>query len=216
VNGAPGVYISIMKQKGANTVMVADSVYRQLEFLKPLLPQDVSLEIVQDGTIQTRNMLNELINSGITGIALAMIILIIFLRNANSSIIVGMAIPLSFLMTLLAMALAGITLNMMTLAGLILGLGMTVDCAIVVIESIITYRERGEKPTIAGILAGEEVMSSLIAGTLTTLCVFVPIILFRNQLEIIGILIQDMVFTIAFSITASLFVGIFLVPVLAS
>ena len=216
VNGEPGVYISIMKQMGANTIQVADQIYRQLEIVQRTLPPNISLEIVRDDTVQTRNMLNELINSAVSGISLAMIILIIFLRNANSSIIVGLSIPLSFVITLLVMSIAGITVNMMTLAGLILGLGMTVDCSIVVVESITAYRERGEKPTVAGMLAGEEVMSSLIAGTLTTLCVFVPIILFKNQLEIIGILIQDMVFTIAISIIASLFVGIFLVPVLAS
>jgi HAE1 family hydrophobic/amphiphilic exporter-1 len=161
-------------------------------------------------------MLNELVNSAIMGVSLAMLILIIFLRNVNSSIIIGLSIPLSIVMTLLAMSLSGITVNMMTLAGLILGLGMTLDCSIVIIESITAYREKGEKPATAGILAGEEVMSSLIAATLTTLCVFVPIILFRNQLEIIGILVQDMIFTIAISIIASLFVGILLVPVLAS
>jgi HAE1 family hydrophobic/amphiphilic exporter-1 len=216
VNGEPGVYISIMKQSGVNTIRVADEVYRQLEILKQSLPRDISLEITNDTTVQTRAMVNELINSIIVGLLLAMFILIIFFRSANASIIVGLSIPISFVVTLLVMSLSNITINMMTLAGLILGMGMTVDCSIVVIESIIAYRERGQKKTLAAILAGEEVMSSLIAATITTVCVFVPIILFKNQLGFIGIMVQDLVFTIAISVIASLFTGICLVPVLAS
>jgi len=105
---------------------------------------------------------------------------------------------------------------MMTLAGLILGMGLTVDCSIVVVESFIGYREKGEKKKLAAILAGEEVMSSLIAATISTICVFVPIILFKNQLGFIGLLIQDMVYTVSISVIVSLFTGICLVPVLAS
>jgi HAE1 family hydrophobic/amphiphilic exporter-1 len=216
VNGEPGVYISIIKQSGANTVKVADQIYRRFENLKKTLPKEINLEITQDETLQTRAMLNELINSAMSGVILAMLIVILFLRNINGSIIIGLAIPLSFLITLLVMALSNITINMMTLAGLILGLGMTVDCSIVVLESVTAYREKGEKPTLAAILAGEEVMSSLIASTITTISVFIPIILFKNRLEIVGIMIQDMVFTICVSVVASLFIGIFLVPVLAS
>ena len=216
VNGEPGVYLSIIKQSGANTVKVADQVYKRLKNLKKTLPKEINLEITQDDTLQTRAMLNELVNSAMSGVILAMLIVILFLRNINGSIIIGLAIPLSFLITLLVMALSNITINMMTLAGLILGLGMTVDCSIVVLESVMVYREKGEKPTLAAILAGEEVMSSLIASTITTISVFIPIILFKNRLEIVGIIVQDMVFTICVSVVASLFIGIFLVPVLAS
>jgi HAE1 family hydrophobic/amphiphilic exporter-1 len=216
INGEPGVYISIMKQSGANTVDVANQVYRRLDNLRQTLPQNISLETSRDSTIQTRAMVDELISSIIVGIILAMLVLFLFFRSINSSIIVGLAIPFSFVITLLVMSLANITVNMMTLAGLILGMGMTVDCAIVVIESIIKYREKGEKRILAAILAGEEVMSTLIVATTTTLCVFVPIILFKNQLGFVGIMLQDMILTIAISVAASLFVGIFLVPVLAS
>jgi HAE1 family hydrophobic/amphiphilic exporter-1 len=216
INGKPGVYISIIKQSGVNTVKVADQIYQSFDYLTQTLPKNITLEITQDSTLQTRAMINELIKSAVSGVLLAMVILFIFLRNINSSIIVGFAIPFSFVVTLLIMSLAHITINMMTLAGLILGLGMVVDCSIVVIESITAYREKGEKPKLAAILAGEEVISAIIAGTLTTLCVFVPFILFKNQLEFVGMMIQDMVFTIVISIASSLFIAIFLVPVLAS
>jgi HAE1 family hydrophobic/amphiphilic exporter-1 len=216
VNGVPGVYVSVMKQSGANSVAVADQIYKRIEQIKALLPPDITLEVIQDDTTQTRAMIRELVVSAIGGMALAMLVLLLFLRNFNGTIIVGLSIPLSVLITILIMSLAHITLNMMTLTGLILGLGMIVDSSIVILENIYKFRERGEKPDMAAILAGEEVMSSIIASTLTTICVFLPIYLFKDRLEFIGLLVQDMIFTIGISIVSSLFVAIFLVPVLAS
>ncbi|MFP3090742.1 efflux RND transporter permease subunit [Treponema sp. TIM-1] len=216
INGEPGVYLSIMKQSGANTVRVADSVYQRLEVMRKTLPGGISLDIIQDETTQTRAMILELVNAAILGIVFAMAVLFLFFRNINSSIIVGLSIPISFLITLLAMSLAHITINMMTLAGLILGLGMIVDSSIVVLEGITKFREKGEQPSVAAILAGEEVMSSIIASTITTICVFLPIWLFKDRLEIVGLLVQDLLFTIGISLVSSLLVAIFLVPVLAS
>ena len=216
INGEPGVSLAIMRQSGMNAITVANNIYSLLESLEQTLPAGMSLKITQDGTLMTRSMIDELVNSAVFGIILAMLVLIYFLRNIRSSIIVGLSIPISFVITLLVMALSNISINMMTLAGLILGIGMTVDCSIVVIESITTYRKKGERKSIAAILAGEEVMPSLIAATITTVCVFLPVILFRNQLGFIGIMLQDMIITIVVSVVASLFVGICLVPVLAS
>jgi len=216
VNGEPGVYLSVNKQQGANTVRLVDQVYRQLELIERILPSHINLEVILDASVQTRAMINELVSSIIMGLILAMLILFFFFRNTRGSIIVGLSIPVSFAATLLVMSLSNITVNMMTLAGLILGMGMTVDCSIVVIENIIAYREKGEKKKIAAILAGEEVMSSLIAATISTVCVFVPIILFKNQLGFIGLMFQDLVYTVVISVVVSLFTGICLVPVLAS
>ena len=196
INGEPGVYLSVMKQSGANTVRVADQVYRRLETLRKTLPQAISLDIIQDETTQIRAMILELVNSAALGIAFAMIVLFLFFRNLNSSIIAGLSIPISFLITLLVMGLAHITINMMTLAGLILGLGMIVDSSIVVLEGVTKFREKWETPVSAAILAGEEVMPSIIASTITTISVFLPIWLFKDRLEIIGLLVQDMIFTI--------------------
>jgi HAE1 family hydrophobic/amphiphilic exporter-1 len=215
VGGEPGVYLSIMKQRGANTVAVAAAVYERLDELKAALPRDISFEITQDSTAQIRAMIAELINSAVLGVALAMLVLLLFFRNIYSTIIIGLSIPVSFLITLLAMNLAHITVNMMTLAGLILGLGMIVDSSIVVLESISKFREQGEKPAAAVIHAGEEVMSSIIASTITTICVFLPIYLFKNGLGVIGLLVEDMLFTIGISVVSSLLVALFLVPVLA-
>ncbi|GHV71436.1 multidrug ABC transporter [Spirochaetia bacterium] len=216
VNGQKGVFVAVMKQSGKNSVAIADEVYARMDKLKAVLPADVSLDVTMDDTTQTRAMINELIQSAMFGIALAMLVLLVFLRNVNGTIIVGISIPLSVLMTMLVMSLVGINLNMMTLAGLILGLGMVVDSSIVVLENIFQFREKGEKPTVAAVLGTDEVLSSIIASTLTTICVFLPMFIFKNDLEIIGILLQDLIFTIVISLVSSLVVAMFLVPVLAS
>ena len=216
INGENGIFVSITKQSGTNSVAVADKVYEKLDEIQQLLPHDVSLEIIQDTTKQIRNMMDELISSALFGAVLAMLILLLFLRNIKSTVIIGISIPFSILVTLLVMNLTNITLNMLTMAGLILGIGLVVDCSIVILENIFKYRERGTKPDIAAILGTQEVMTSIIAATLTTLCVFVPIILFKNELGFIGIMVQDLIITVAISLSSSLLIAIFLVPILAS
>ena len=215
INGESGVYVGVTKQSGANSATVADRVYDKLEEIQKLLPQDVSLEITQDNTTQIRDMINELLNSALLGAALAMAILFVFLRNIKSAVIIGISIPFSILVTLLVMNLGGITLNMLTMAGLILGIGMIVDSSIVILENIFKYRERGAKPDIAAVLGTQEVMSSIVSSTLTTLCVFVPIFLFKNRLEMMGELFQGLIFTVGVALASSLFVALFLVPILS-
>ncbi|MHB9291408.1 putative hydrophobic/amphiphilic exporter-1 (mainly G- bacteria), HAE1 family [Hollandina sp. SP2] len=216
INGESGVYVGVTKQSGANSATVADKVYEKLEEIQSLLPQDVSLEITQDNTTQIRDMINELVNSALLGAALAMGVLFVFLRNIKSAVIIGISIPFSILVTLLVMNLAGITLNMLTMAGLILGVGMIVDSSIVILENIFKYRERGAKPDMAAILGTQEVMASIVSSTLTTLCVFVPIFLFKNRLEMMGELFQGLIFTVGVALASSLFVALFLVPILSS
>ena len=216
INGQTGVFISITKQSGTNTVAVANNVYKKLKEIKPQLPQDVSLEIIQDQSTQIRDMVNELVNSAWQGLVLAMAILFLFLRNIKSTVIIGISIPFSILVTLLVMNIAGLTLNMLTMTGLILGIGLVTDCSIVILENIFKYRERGTKPDISAILGSQEVMTSIISSTITTLCVFIPIILFKNALGFIGIMVQDLIITVGISLASSLFVAIFLVPILAS
>ena len=216
INGENGVYLGVTKQSGANSVAVADAVYEKLTEIDALLPEDVSLEIVEDDTTEIRDMINELVSSALLGLVLAVGVLFFFLRNTKSAVIIGLSIPFSLLVTLLAMNLAGLTLNMLTMAGLILGIGMIVDSSIVILENIFKYRERGAKPDMAAILGSQEVSSSIVSSTLTTLCVFVPIFLFKNRLGMIGELFTGLIFTVAMSLAASLAVALFLVPILAS
>ncbi|QQO07454.1 efflux RND transporter permease subunit [Breznakiella homolactica] len=216
INGESGVYVSVTKQSGTNSVAIADRVYTRLDELAADMPADITLEIIYDGTEQIRDMIDELISSALTGFVLAVIILFIFLRNIKSTVIIGISIPFSILVTLLIMNLMGITLNMMTLTGLILGIGMIVDSSIVILDNIFKFRERGAKPSIAAVLGSQEVMSSIISSTLTTICVFIPILLFKSRLSMIGELFEGMIFTVAIALISSLVVAIFLVPVLAS
>jgi HAE1 family hydrophobic/amphiphilic exporter-1 len=120
------------------------------------------------------------------------------------------------LLTLLILYFAGISLNIMTLAGLILGVGLIVDSSIVILENIFQYRRRGAEPEEAAVQGGQEVVSPIIASALTTVCVFVPLIIFRYQLKILGVILNDMMVTIIATIVTSLVVAVILVPVLAA
>ncbi len=216
INGDPGVYVSVTKQSGSNTVNVANAVYQKLDEIRKIVPADVKLEIVSDSSEQVRNTVSSLLRSALEAAALAMLILFLFLRNLKSTLIMGISIPFSILITLLCMRFAGITLNMMTLTGLILGVGMVVDASVVVLENIYQYRERGTKPIVAATIGTQEMFAVVLAGGLTHMCVFLPIIFFRNELGFLGQLFPDMIFTMIIALISSLFVALFLVPVLAS
>ena len=215
INGEHGVYVSVTKQSGSNSVTVANNVYDKMEQLKKLLPADVSMQIISDSTDSIRETIRTLLDSAWQGLVLAVIVLFIFLQNFKSTIIIAISIPLSMIITLLCMYFAGLTLNMMTLTGLILGVGMIVDASIVMIDNIYSYRSRGAKPKIAAALGSQEMVTSVISGNLTTICVFVPFLLYMKQLGMMGQMFKGIIFTIVIALISSLLVAIFLVPVLA-
>lgn len=215
INGENGLYISITKQSGSNSVTVANNIYDKIEEINQILPSDITMEIISDDTDSIRETISTLVNSAWQGLLLAVIVLFIFLQNFKSTIIIAISIPLSLLITLLCMNFAGITLNMMTLTGLILGVGMIVDASIVIIDNIYSYRSRGAKPKISAILGSQEMISSVISGNLTTVCVFVPFLLYMKDLGMMGQMFKGIIFTIVIALTSSLLVAIFLVPVLA-
>ncbi len=215
INGEPGVYVQITKQSGTNSVTVANEVYKKIDQVKETLPSDVSLEIISDDTETIRDTLSTLLDSAWQGLLLAIVILFVFLCNFKSTIIIGISIPLSIIITLLCMNMAGITLNLMTLTGLILGVGMIVDASIVMIDNIYSYRLRGAKPKISAILGSSEMLMSVLSGNLTTICVFVPFLFFMEDLGWMGQMFKGIIFTIVIALLSSLLVAVFLVPVLA-
>ena len=215
INGEKGVYVSITKQSGSNSVTVADNVYKKIDQLKESLPSDITMEIISDDTESIRETINILLESLYQGLILAVVILWIFLRSFKSTIIIAISIPLSMIITLFAMSMFGITLNMMTLTGLILGLGMVVDASIVMIDNIYSYRQRGARPKVAAILGTQEMFMSVISGNLTTICVFIPFLFYIKELGMMGQMFQGIIFTIVIALVSSLLVAIFLVPVLA-
>lgn len=215
INGEKGVYVSITKQSGSNSVNVANNVYKKIDQLKTTLPSDITLEIISDDTEAIRETIDILVESLLQGLVLSVVILWVFLQSFKSTIIIGISIPLSMIVTLFAMSLFGITLNMMTLTGLILGLGMVVDASIVMIENIYSYRQRGARPKVAAILGSQEMLMSVISGNLTTICVFVPFLFFIKELGMMGQMFKGIIFTIVIALVSSLLVAVFLVPVLA-
>ena len=215
INGEPGVYVSVTKQSGENSANVANGVYKKMEALKETLPSDITMEIVRDDTDSIRDTLSTLLDSAWQGLVLAVVILFIFLCSIKTTIIIAVSIPLSIIITLLAMNLCGITLNMMTMTGLILGVGMIVDASVVIIDNIYAYRMRGTKAHVAAVLGTQEMIVSVISGNLTTICVFIPFLFFMKDLGFMGQMFKGIIFTIVIALVCSLFVAIFLVPVLA-
>jgi HAE1 family hydrophobic/amphiphilic exporter-1 len=215
VNGETGVYIQVTAESDSNQVRVSDRVQAALAGINEELPGGVTLEILSDNTTMIRATLNQVYSNAIQGAFLAMLILWLFLRSVKGTLIIGLSVPISILFTLMCMSIFGFTLNMLTMTGLIMGLGMTVDASIVILENVHAYRERGAKPDIAAILGSREMLRAIIASTATTLCVFVPMIIYRNTLEMMGQMFNDMVFTVVISLVCSLVVAVTLVPSLS-
>ena len=216
VNGEQGVYISVFKQTGSNTVNVANGVKKKLKSIKEIVPSDVKLEIIDDSSTQVSSTVYDLIKAIVEGAVLTMIFVFLFLRSFKSTIIIAIAMPISVLATVLALYFAGLSLNMMTMAGLLVSIGNIVDSSIVILDNTFKYRERGAKPDVAAVLGSQEMIVAITAGILASLSVFLPILLFANQLGIMGIFFKPMIFTVVISHVVSWFVAVFLVPVLAS
>ena len=216
VNGEPGVYVSIQRATGANIVQVADGLYKKIEELKDYLPEDINLIIIRDDSTEIRDTLSELKTTMLQGLCLVICVLFVFLRSVRSTVIISISLPVAVLITIFAMYLCGFTLNMMSMTGLILGLGMILDASIVVLENVYQHLDRGETGKEAVIEGAHEMIAAITASTMTTVVVFLPFIFYKNQLEMVGQILTDVIFTIIISVSISLFVAIFLVPVLAT
>ena len=214
IDGTRGINVQIVGESDSNTVQISREVHAALAEINTSLPTGVTVEIMSDDTTLVNSTLREVYNSAWQGILLAVLILLLYLRNFKATFIIGISIPISILITLLCMYFMGLTLNTISLTGLIMGLGMIVDASIVILDNIFRYRERGTKPRIAAILGSQEMIVAISGSTLTTLCVFIPIILFRDKLGMMGQLFNDLVFTVCFSLASSLVVAVTIVPVL--
>jgi len=211
-NGQSGVYIQITGEANSNQVQVSGRVRAALAGINNKLPQGITLEVLSDNTTMITATLDQVYKNAIQGAVLAMLVLFVFLRNIKGTMIIGLAIPISILLTLMFMAIFGFTLNLLTLTGLVMGLGMTVDGSIVILENIHSYRQRGAKPEIAAILGSREMLRAIIASSATTLCVFISPMIYKNQLEMIGQFASDLIFTVVISLACSLAVAVTIVP----
>lgn len=216
LDGKSCVMINLQKQSGKNSVATAKSVRKTLEKLKAELPSDVEIIETSNTVDIISQTIGEVISSVVMGALLAIAVLFVFLRSLKSTLIVGASIPISVMITLLCMYLNNITINMISMAGLLLGIGMLVDNSIVVLENIYSYIERDTKPRVAAILGSQEMVASITGSTLTSVCIFLPMLVFKSKLGIMGQMFNDIAWTIIFSLLSSLIVAMALVPVLCS
>jgi HAE1 family hydrophobic/amphiphilic exporter-1 len=211
--GVEAVEIAIYKEGDANTVFVSREVEKHLQRVKNILPPDLKLTKVYDQAIFINQAVNEVIQAGIIGGLLAIIILYFFLRNFWTTIIISLSIPVSVVATFNLMYGADLSLNIMSLGGIALGIGMLLDNSIVVLENISRQREKG-KPILSAVRDGaSEVGGAVTASTLTTIAVFFPLVFVKG---IAGQLFRDQALTITFSLLISLVVALTLIPMLSS
>jgi len=212
INGEEGLNLQIYKQSGSNTVEVAQAIKAEIEKINLDLPQ-IKIFTMMDQSKYIEQSINDVGFSAIIGGVLAVLILFLMLRNISSTFIISTAIPISIIATFALLYFGGFTLNIMTFGGLALGIGMLVDDSIVVLENIYRHREAGLNPIDSTITGTSEVVAAVVASTLTTLVVFIPVVFIQGMS---GIIYQQMAAVVCFSLMCSLFVALSLVPMLAS
>ncbi len=214
IDGEEVVTISISNESDSNETTVAAAVRRELPAIAAELPEGIVLDIQRDSTEMITDTMDEVFNSAVQGVILAALIIFVFLRGIKSTIIISLSMPICILITLMLMSIAGMSINAMSMSGLILGIGMTVDASIIILENTYSFRQRGERSAIAAILGSKNMFTAIVASTLTTICVFLPIIIYKYDIGMIGIMFQDLVITVCISLFSSLFVAVTLVPAL--
>jgi len=212
MNGKNSIGLVIQKQTGSNTVKVVNSIKKEIGRMHSEYP-DVSINLIFDQGEYIESSLSNVTNNAVVGALLAMLILFVFLKNFRTTFIIATAIPISIIGTFVLIYFSGITLNLVSMGGLALGVGMLVDNAIVVLENIFRFRQEGHSRLEAAKLGTQEVASAVIASTLTTVGVFLPIVFVQG---IAAQIFKEMALTVSFSLLASLVVALTLIPMLAS
>ena len=216
LDGVPSVKLSLRKQPDANTVAVADAVDARLQSLARdgFVPADISNRVIQNQATFIRNSVNSVRNAAMLGAVLAMLIVLLFLRSLRKTLVIGTAIPLAVLFTFVLMGGFGLTLNIMSLGGLALGVGLLIDNSIVMLENIFRKRDEGiEDPEEAAHAGAAEVTSAVTASTSTNLAAVLPFLLVSG---LASLLFKELILTISFAILASLMVALTLVPMLSA
>lgn len=215
-NGKESVEIAVFKEADANTVKAARLVKARLKELQDklaLAANNIKMDIVYDQSRFIEHSIKDVIYTALWGGLLAIFTLYLFLRNIKSTIIIGLAIPLSVMACFFFMYISNVTINIMSLGGMALGIGMLVDNSIVVLENINRYRQNGYTQHEAARLGANDVGKAVTASTLTTICVFAPMIFVKG---IVGQMFIDQALTVIYSLLTSLLVAITLIPMLSS
>ncbi|MCL5037815.1 MAG: efflux RND transporter permease subunit [Chloroflexi bacterium] len=211
--GNPAILISIQKNADANTIRVADEVKKAAEALSAELPQGTTLSIAWDDSKYIKRSIDKVEEDAVLGAILAVISIFLFLGNIRSTLVIGLSIPMSIIFTFVLMYFNDMTINMITLMGLMLGIGRIVDDSIVVLENIYRFNEKGIKPDQAAVEGANEVFAPVIASTLTTISVFGPLIFIQGLMREF---FKPMGLTVTFALLASAGVSLTLVPMLSA
>jgi len=212
-NYGQGILLTITKQSDANTVITCRKVKEVLPKIQDVLPEGTKFNIIFDQSDFILRSIGNLQSTALFSFILSFLVIYIFLRNLRSSLIMAISMPISIIVTFASLYAANLTLNIISMAGLALAVGMLVDNSIVALENIYRYRELGYNPIEAADKGVSEIGMAISASTLTTVAVFIPVLFVPN---ITGQLFKDMVLTISFSLVVSLFVALMLTPLLAA
>jgi HAE1 family hydrophobic/amphiphilic exporter-1 len=216
IDGAESVELAVYKEGGTNTVTVSNAVTTRLESLRAELNRldpNLRMDIITDQARYIRQAVREVLETAFYGGLLAILVLYLFLRSVKKTLIISVSIPVSVVATFFLMYVSDISLNIMSLGGLTLGVGLLVDNAIVVLESVQRRRDEGLDEVEAARVGTSEVGRAITASTMTTICVFVPIVFVEG---VAAQLFRDQALTVAFSLVVSLVVALTLIPMLAS
>lgn len=213
VQANDGVIINIYKTSDSNIVSAAGGVLESLDDIREILPSDVRLEVLTNRADFITMSIRNLVTTGLQAVALVILMLLLFLRSGRSALIVAITIPISIIATFSIMDFSNVSLNIISLSGLTLAVGLVVDNAVVVLENIFRFKEDGYGSKESAMSGAREVATPVIVSTLTTLVVFLPILFVPG---IAGLLFRDMALTISFALIVSVLVAITLIPVLSS
>jgi HAE1 family hydrophobic/amphiphilic exporter-1 len=212
-NRKPGILLLVSKNSKANTVQVADRVIKSIPKIVSRLPEGVKIGVIFNQADFIKRSISNLSSTAVQAFFLAALVLLFFLHNIRASIIVALSIPISIVVTFAVLDLAEITLNMMSMAGLALAVGLLVDNSIVVLENIFRHFKGSGNLFKSADSGTREVGTAIIASTLTTISVFFPVLFVPG---IAGVMFNDMALTICFSLFCALLVSLTLIPLLSS
>ena len=212
-NGKRSAQIVIQKQTGANTVDVINGVFEEMKSIEPTLPSDIHIETVIDSSSNIINSINSLKETIIITFLVVMLVVYVFLGRWRATFIIILSIPISLMASLVYLFATGNTLNIISMSALSIAIGMVVDDSIVALENITTHIERGEKPKEAAVHGTEEVGISIMASTLTMLCVFLPLTLVTGMS---GIMFRQLGWIVSIIMIVSTCGALCLVPMLCS
>ncbi|MBK9669120.1 MAG: efflux RND transporter permease subunit [Thermomonas sp.] len=213
LDGREAVELAIYKEGDANTVSTADALEAKLAAIRAQLPRDIELTVIEDQSQFIRHAISDVKLDAVIGGVLSILIIFLFLRDGWSTFVISLSLPVSIVATFFFMGQLGLSLNVMSLGGLALATGLVVDDSIVVLESIAKARERGLGILEAAITGTREVSMAVVASTLTTIAVFLPLVFVQG---IAGQLFRDQALTVAIAIAVSLVVAMTLIPMLSA